>query len=62
MEMLRRNSELKVYALHNCSPTGIVLVRRLREEETWFPNPEIPIIDVGILPRQITRSYLGNNV
>jgi hypothetical protein len=56
MEMLRRNPDLKVYALHNCSPTGIVLVRRLRAEETWFPNPEIPIIDVGILPRQIMEN------
>jgi hypothetical protein len=53
MEMLRRNPDLKVYALHNCSPNGIKLIRRLREEEMWFPNPEIPIIDVGILPRQI---------
>jgi hypothetical protein len=53
MEMLRRNPDLKVYALHNCSPNGIKLIRRLREEANWFPNPEIPIIDVGILPRQI---------
>jgi hypothetical protein len=52
MEMLWRNPDLKVYALHNCSPSGIKLMRRLREED-WFPNPEIPIIDVGILPRQI---------
>ncbi|WP_310417030.1 hypothetical protein [Chamaesiphon sp. OTE_8_metabat_110] len=52
MEMLRRNPDLKVYALHNCSPSGFKLIRRLREE-TWFPNPAIPIIDVGILPRQI---------
>ncbi|AFY96735.1 hypothetical protein [Chamaesiphon minutus] len=52
MEMLYRNADLKVYALHNCSPTGVRLIHRLREE-AWFPNPEIPIIDVGILPRQI---------
>jgi hypothetical protein len=53
MEMLSRNPDLKVYALHNCSPQGLKLIRRLRAEETWFPNPTIPIIDVGILPRQI---------
>ncbi len=52
MEMLHRNPDLKVYALHNCSPSGFKLIRRLREE-TWFPNLAIPIIDVGILPRQI---------
>jgi hypothetical protein len=55
MEMLRRNLDLKVYALHNCSPNGVRLTRRLREE-TWFPNPDIPIIDVGILPRQIMEN------
>jgi hypothetical protein len=56
MEMLHRNPDLKVYALHNCSPSGINLIRRLRQEEIWFPNPEIPIIDVGILPRQIIKN------
>jgi hypothetical protein len=53
MEMLSRNPDLKVYALHDCSPQGLQLIRRLREEEIWFPDPAIPIIDVGILPRQI---------
>jgi hypothetical protein len=53
MEMLSRNPDLKVYALHDCSPQGLQLIRRLRTEEMWFPNPAIPIIDVGILPRQI---------
>jgi hypothetical protein len=53
MEMLSRNPDLKVYALHDCSPQGLQLIRRLREEEMWFPDPAIPIIDVGILPRQI---------
>ncbi len=56
IKMLRRNPDLKVYALHNCSPSGVKLVRRLRTEETWFPDPEIPIIDVGILPRQIMEN------
>jgi multisubunit Na+/H+ antiporter MnhG subunit len=55
MGMLSRNPALKVYALHHCSPTGIKLMRRLRAD-TWFPNPEIPIIDVGILPRQIMNN------
>jgi hypothetical protein len=55
MEMLSRNPDLKVYALHDCSSQGLKLVRRLREE-IWFPNPEIPIIDVGVLPRQIMEN------
>jgi hypothetical protein len=53
MEMLRRNPDLKVYALHNCSPSGCQLTHRLRTEKNWFPDLLIPIIDVGILPRQI---------
>jgi hypothetical protein len=53
MEMLRRNLELKVYALHDCSPTGIQLVSHLRQDDNWFPHLATPIIDVGILPRQI---------
>jgi hypothetical protein len=56
MEMLRRNPDLKVYALHDCSPKGLQLIRRLRDEEIWFPDPSIPIIDVGILPRQIMEN------
>ena len=53
MEMLRRNPDLKVYALHNCSPSGIQLTHRLRADNNWFPDLATPIIDVGILPRQI---------
>jgi hypothetical protein len=53
MAMLRRNPDLKVYALHDCSPEGLQLIHRLRAEEIWFPDSAIPIIDVGILPRQI---------
>jgi hypothetical protein len=53
MEMLYRNPNLKVYAFHDCTPDGIKLARQLRESEAWFPNLAIPIIDVGILPRQI---------
>ncbi len=56
MEILYRNPNLKVYAFHDCTPNGIKLARQLRARETWFPNPAIPIIDVGILPRQIMNN------
>jgi hypothetical protein len=56
MEMLRRNPDLKVYALHDCSPAGIQMVSQLRHQDNWFPDTTIPIIDVGILPRQIMNS------
>jgi hypothetical protein len=57
MEMLLRNPDLKVFTFHNCSPNGIELPHRLREEEEWFPNLAIPIINVGILPRQIMDNF-----
>jgi hypothetical protein len=56
MAMLRRNPDLKVYALHDCSPEGLQLIYRLRAEEIWFPDSTIPIIDVGVLPRQIMNN------
>ena len=56
MEMLRRNPDLKVYAFHDCSPVGIQMVSQLRHQDNWFPDTTIPIIDVGILPRQIMNS------
>lgn len=56
MAMLPRNPDLKVYVLHDCSPAGVQIVQQLRSEESWFPDPAIPIIDVGILPRQIINN------
>ncbi len=53
MEMLRRNLDLKVYALHDCSPKGIGLVNHLRTSSNWFPDNSAIIIDIGLLPRQI---------
>ncbi len=56
MQMLRRNPDLKVYALHDCSPTGVQMISQLRHQDNWFPDITIPIIDVGILPRQIMNN------
>jgi hypothetical protein len=57
MEMILRNPDLKVFTFYNCSPNGIELPHRLRVEEEWFPNLAIPIINVGILPRQIMDNF-----
>jgi uncharacterized protein (TIGR04206 family) len=54
LDMLRRNQELKVYALHDASPHGVSLVHRLRTSPTWFQNSNVTIYDLGILPRQIS--------
>jgi len=56
MEMLRRNPDLKVYALHDCTPRGIGLVDHLRTSPNWFSDSSAIIIDIGILPRQIIEA------
>jgi hypothetical protein len=53
MQMLRRNPDLKVYALHDCTPRGIGLVNQLRTSPNWFQNSSVIIIDIGLLPWQI---------
>jgi hypothetical protein len=54
MEMLRRNPELKVYALHDASPDGIQLTHRLASDSDWFAgSSNVQIHDLGLLPRQI---------
>jgi len=59
MEMLRRNPDLKVYAIHDCSPKGVSLVNHLRTSERWFLNSNVTIIDIGLLPRQIMATQRG---
>ncbi len=53
MDMLRRNSDLKVYALHNSSPQGMRLISQLKSSPNWFQNSPVQLIDLGLLPRQI---------
>ncbi|MEG4630394.1 hypothetical protein QUB56_12375 [Microcoleus sp. AR_TQ3_B6] len=60
MEMLRRNPDLKVYALHDCTARGIGLVDHLRTSPNWFSDSSAIIIDIGILPRQILAA--GDNI
>ncbi|WP_448267998.1 hypothetical protein [Nostoc sp. DSM 114159] len=59
MQMLRRNPDLKVYAIHDCNPQGIGLVHNLRTNANWFLNSEITIIDIGLTPRQIIATKRG---
>ncbi|MEA5549875.1 hypothetical protein VB713_02585 [Anabaena cylindrica UHCC 0172] len=59
MEMLRRNPELQIFALHDCSFTGVSLVHLLRTSESWFLNSDVKIIDVGLFPRQILANKRG---
>ena len=56
MEMLRRNPDLQVFVLHNCSPEGMKIVSQLRTDPAWFATSDVMIVDVGLLPRQIMAS------
>ncbi|MDB9511118.1 hypothetical protein PN499_07985 [Kamptonema animale CS-326] len=56
LEMLRRNADLKVYALHDASPYGVNLVHQLRTNPDWFANQSVTIFDLGISPRQILET------
>ncbi|MEO1429094.1 MAG: hypothetical protein AAFV71_08540 [Cyanobacteria bacterium J06633_8] len=56
MEMLRRNPDLNVYALHNASPRGVSLINHLRTSPNWFLNTDVTIYDLGLLPRQFINN------
>ncbi|MEG4862950.1 MULTISPECIES: hypothetical protein [unclassified Microcoleus] len=56
IEMLRRNADLKVYALHDANPAGVSLVHKLRTSPNWFANQAVTIFDLGISPRQILET------
>lgn len=59
MQMLRRNPNLEVYVLHDCSPRGVGLAHRIRTSPQWFQDTNVVIIDVGLLPRQILAAKQG---
>ncbi|MEQ8998991.1 MAG: MFS transporter permease [Coleofasciculus sp. B1-GNL1-01] len=56
LDMLRRNPELKVYALHNASPHGITLIHNLQTSSNWFADSTVTIYDLGLLPRHVLNS------
>ncbi|MGB7439832.1 MAG: MFS transporter permease, partial [Coleofasciculaceae cyanobacterium] len=56
MQMLRRNTNLTVYALHDASPQGITLINFLRTSPNWFTDSNVTIYDLGLRPRQVLGS------
>jgi hypothetical protein len=56
MAMLRRNPDLQVIALHNCSPSGVALINQLRTSPDWYLDSGQVIFDLGMLPRQIAAA------
>lgn len=53
MQMLRRNLDLKVYVVHDCSPQGIGILQQLKMSDRWFKNSNVSIIDLGLTPKQV---------
>jgi len=49
--MLKRNPKLKVLALHDCTPEGCQLARKLAGDPAWFAD-QVSVIDVGLRPSQ----------
>ena len=56
MAMLRRNPDLQVIALHNCSPSGVTLINELRTSPDWYLDSGQVIFDLGLLPRQVAAA------
>lgn len=57
MTMLRRNPGLVVFALHDASVSGLQLPSWLRQE-SWFPDPSVRIVDLGLRPRHAQQANL----
>lgn len=57
MEMLMRNPQLKVFALHDASVRGCEMPGKLRQTP-WFPDPTIRLIDLGLRPKHIEATKL----
>src|SRR5207245_2660049 len=47
--MLRKNPKIAVFALHDATPDGCALARRLRADEAWFRGIG-EVVDVGLRP------------
>lgn len=56
MEMLRRNPDLKVFAIHDCSWQGVQMIEQLRTSDRWFKDSHVTIIDLGLRPQQIIQA------
>lgn len=56
MEMLRQNSDLKVYAFHDATPHGVSIINQLRTNPNWFMGNNLSIYDLGLLPRHVFAS------
>lgn len=54
LEMLKRNPDLTVFAIHDASREGMKLPLDLRAEN-WFPERSVRIMDLGLRPIQVMK-------
>jgi DNA-directed RNA polymerase subunit RPC12/RpoP len=59
MTMVRRNPDLKVFVIHDCSAKGLLTAHRIKTEAAWFANTSVTIVNIGLLPRQIMAAAKG---
>ncbi|MGI9335595.1 MAG: hypothetical protein ACR2RL_20820, partial [Gammaproteobacteria bacterium] len=51
MERLRQQDNPSVYVLHDLTPAGRALTRKVREAPEWFGNyPDAKVINIGLVP------------
>lgn len=62
MQMLHRNPDLKVFALHDCNALGMSITTKLSNSDKWFAGSNILVVDVGLLPRHIMNEKKTFNV
>src|SRR5262249_2359912 len=54
--MLKRNPKLQVFVLHDATPDGCRLARRLAGDREWFPQ-QTRVVDVGLRPGHAKQFY-----
>ncbi|HAC64508.1 MAG TPA: hypothetical protein DCF68_13455 [Cyanothece sp. UBA12306] len=53
LDMAKQNPNLKVYAIHDCSFSGMNLVYNLQTRPNWFLNYQIQLYDLGLSYQQV---------
>ena len=59
IEMLKNNASLKVFCVHDCTVSGMLFLSRLKATQAWLQEANLPICDLGLLPRQVIRNPLS---
>ncbi len=57
MTMLRRNPNLRVFAVHDASESGCGLPLALRGER-WFPDATVQVFDLGLRPAHVQKMHM----